>query len=34
MVESGLYDMAEATVPPPGGGAQFLGSRSFGEGFR
>ncbi len=31
MVESGLFDMAEPTVPPPGGGAQFLGSRSFGE---
>ncbi|UCC71305.1 MAG: hypothetical protein JSV86_13035 [Gemmatimonadota bacterium] len=34
MVESGLFEMAEPTVPPPGGGAVLLGSRSFGESFR
>ncbi|NIN71660.1 MAG: hypothetical protein GTO46_06965 [Gemmatimonadetes bacterium] len=34
MIESGLFDIAEPTIPPPGGGAQLLGSRSFGELFR
>jgi hypothetical protein len=33
MVESGLFDMAEPTVAPPGG-ARLLGSRAFGEMFR
>jgi hypothetical protein len=34
LIESGLYEMAEPSVPPPGGGAVLLGSRSFGESFR
>ncbi|MGD2215251.1 MAG: hypothetical protein PVJ64_00790 [Gemmatimonadales bacterium] len=38
-VDRALYnsifqDYAEPTVPPPGGGPQLLGSRSFAEGFR
>jgi hypothetical protein len=34
LIESGLYEMAEPTIPPPGGGAVLLGSRAFGESFR
>jgi hypothetical protein len=34
LYNSGLREYAEPEMPPPGGGPRFLGSRSFGEGFR